>query len=155
MPEREHEHAAAAAQGNHGGGRRLLEIAAGTGGRQPGASQVAQRLGEAGAAPVEDVVVGQHAAVDLRRGECGHVLGVHAVVDALALQAMIARRHAGLEVDDPGIRGHPVQFGQRISPHVRPLDATWHRAALPFGELHVVPGRAHMRLEEPRVRRAG
>ena len=77
--EREHQHAPPSRQGHDHRTARLVRVPARPGGREPGGGQRVERLGEPGAAEVQQVIVRQYADVRARgrpdregcRGACG------------------------------------------------------------------------------------
>jgi hypothetical protein len=80
--------------------------------------QSRQRLSQAGAAPIEHMVVGQYAAVDLGVSKTRGIFGTHAIIDTL-LHAIIAAGHRRFQVDDTRIRLHPRQLLQCSAPRRR------------------------------------
>jgi len=90
----------------------------------------AQRLGQAVIAPVEDMIVREAAAVDVRRGDAVDVARMHAVMNLLAAPVVLAGSDACLKIDDAQIHAGTIEFGQRIAPYVigrhRPRDRAVH-----------------------------
>ena len=91
-----------------------------------GLLQNVQGLDQTGAAPVEDMVVGQGAAVVVGCGEAADIFRVHPVVDPFVRPEIAAGRHTGFQVDDPQVGRDARPLRQRIAPHVgefrRPRD---------------------------------
>jgi hypothetical protein len=80
--------------------------------------QCRQRFLQAGASPIEDMVVGQHATVDPGGRQTFRILGAHAVVDGF-VGAVVAAGHGRFKIDDPRIRLHSLQLVQCSGPKRR------------------------------------
>jgi hypothetical protein len=118
-----------------------------------GLVQRGERFGQPFAAPVEHVIVGQRAAVDACRRETLDVQRIHAVMDSFVRPVVVAGHDARFKIDDPHVG--PVEFFQSITPDILIADRAWDGAVRRLRESHIVPGVAHVRLEQVRFAGVG
>jgi hypothetical protein len=81
---------------------------------------------------------------------------MHAVMDGLVRPGVLGRGDGGLQIDDPRLRSHAVELGERIAPDVGEVDRPLDRSGDVLGDFHVAERRAHVGLVEvglPRVRK--
>ena len=97
-----------------------------------------QRFLETRAAPVENMVVGEHAAVEPGGAETGNVGRMHPVVHALAGPGVVTRRHGGFQVHDSHIGTQALKLGQRVAPNVFEAHGLRQRSAAAFGKRNVL-----------------
>ena len=133
--------------------RRLV----GTGARhpQPGPRQAVQCLVESGVAPVQDMVVGQYAAVDIRGRETGDVVRMHAVLDTLAGPGCAAGGDCGFEVDDTYVRRGLFECGQGVTPDIGEVHRPGNRPVGPFGQAYIVQRRLAIGFVNARIAGVG
>ena len=98
---------------------------AGTGAALAGVSQRLQCFPQAGTAPVEHMVVGQHPAAQPRRLQAAHIGRVHAVVRAFVGPGLATARDGGLQVHHAHPRLALRQLGQGVTPDV--IGCHWRR----------------------------
>ena len=117
-------------------------------------AKLLERFVEPCSAPVADMIVGQHADIDVGGRENGDIIRVHPVVDALVLRGG-RRRDRRLQIDDTQVRRSPVDFLQRLPPEIVERDRPPDRSVSRRGEVDVVLRRLGICLVERRVRRMG
>ena len=132
---------------------RGVRVGAGTDRGDARALQCLQRLRQALPAPVEHVVVGQHAGVDARCAQHADVARVHAVVDALAGPCGAGGGDRRLEVDDAQVGLRTVECGQRIAPDGLGRQRHGDRAVGMLGQPQVVARIAYPVLVQHRIAR--
>jgi hypothetical protein len=101
--------------------------------------QTFQRVEQPSMPPIENVVVGEHTAIDICRHEADGVLRTHSIVDAFRHKRPSAR-DAGFEIDDPYVRLHAGQLLQSRAPNIRELDSSWDSSVHLLGEADIVSG---------------
>lgn len=153
-PERADEDAAPPWEAEDRGRARLAEIPARAGERDAGASERLQRVGQAGEAEVEGVVVGQRAVVEAGRREAGEVLGAHPVADRPA-RPVVAPGDRGLEVRQPQVGGEALEDVERLAPRIGEARRARHGAAPALGQGDVLGGVLDEELAQARIARVG
>ena len=154
-PTGEHEHASPVRHVDRRRRRGLHLVAAGARGADALCAQHVQCLRKSTISPIEDMVVREHAAIDLRRNETGRVGRMHAIVNVLSRPRLVGRGDRGLEIDDPRIGANPRDLGERIAPDVAEIDRSPDGPVRLLGDLDVVEGRALDALVEVRLARMG
>jgi len=71
-----------------------------------------------GIAPIHNVVVCEHAAVDACRSQAWHILWVHAVMNTFRWPKIAAYCDAGLKIDDPEVRFCVVPNFEGVAPDI-------------------------------------
>jgi len=132
---------------------RRRRVPAGACGVHAGFVQGGQAVGKTLVAPVQHMVVGQHAAVELGRREARQVVRMHAVLDALAGPGLAAGGDGGFQVDDAEVRLMAIQFRQRIAPGIGIVHRQRQRAEALLGQGHIVARRFQISLVDARVGR--
>jgi len=117
----------------------------------PAARKVCSVCARPLAAPVEHVVVGQHAGVELRAAQQVDVARVHAVMDALARPRCVRGGDRGFEVDDAQVRPQALELGQRIAPDLLGRERPRQRPVGALGQPQVVARVVHPLLVQRRI----
>jgi hypothetical protein len=112
--------------------------------------QAVERVKQTGLTPIENVVVGEHAAIELSSGETGHIARSHAVVNLL-IRRHAVMRDAGFKIDDPQIRLLRIQFRQRLAPDIGEVHRSWDRPAPCLSQSDVAARIPDHRLEQARL----
>src|SRR5215469_13021050 len=122
-PDTVDQHPAAIANIHDGGTLRLSEVLSGSGGMDLGVLKHPQRLSQSGAAPVQDVIVRDDAAVNPSGRETRHVRRVHSIVNALPF-GVFACSDAGFQVNNTEVRLNPVELFEHLAPDIGGLETT-------------------------------
>src|SRR6266567_435479 len=80
-----------------------------------------ERLEQAGLAPIENVIVGEHAAIDPGGFDASKVLGVHTIVDTFRLRFRMPR-DAGFQVYYAQVWPAVLEFRYGVPPGVAAVD---------------------------------
>ena len=123
--------------------RGLEDISACAGSLDLQTFQCRQRLQQTAPSPIEDVIVGEHTAVDACSGEAVGILGTHAVIDAFS-GIVVATGNGRLQVNDTSVWPHPIQFIQRGAPNVRRFGVSGNWAIRLLGQTDIVLCRSHV-----------
>jgi len=99
--------------------------------------QCRKRLQQTALSPIEDVIVGEHRAVDPCSGEAISILGTHAVIDALP-GVVVATCNGRFQVNDTSIRALPIQFIQRGAPNIGGFRVPGNRAIRLLGQTNII-----------------
>ena len=144
-PESENDHSSSA---GHIDDRRRLRFgnrSARTGGLDVGAVQDVQCVEQTAVPPIQHMVVGQHAAIDLGSGDTGNILRTHAIVDTLGDEA-ITPCDCRFQIDDADMRTPTFEFAKGVAPDIRKINWLLDRTMQPLGERHVLRGGLDVRL---------
>lgn len=116
--------------------------------------QRVKRLQQSLSSPVDNVIVGEHAAVDSGRRQAGDVPRIHPVIDALRPRP-VGPRDRRFQVDDPEIRSQAFENLQGVAPdrgeRRRLLDAS----VRALGHVNIVERGGHVRFVEGGRTRVG
>src|SRR5271165_1405215 len=99
---------------------------------------------------IENVIVGENAAIHPSCSQAGYILGVHFVVDALR-RVIPAPGDAGFEIDDPRLWCCAAQLVESIAPDIGKIGRRRDRTVHPFCQLDITPGGADVGLLETRI----
>ncbi|MNQ67177.1 hypothetical protein D3C85_816870 [compost metagenome] len=129
-------------------------VQAGAGMPQAVAIEAGQGLAQAGFAPVQHMIVGQHAAVDAGHFEYRQIGRMHPVVDAFGRRPAVAG-HGGFQIDQAHIRPALPERLQRHAPDIGEIHRPGDRAVAPFGQAHIVAGILDISLIQARIAGVG
>src|SRR5262249_15255823 len=106
---------------------RFRQVHSSAGGLDARFSQSGQRFGQPGDAPIQNMIVGDNAAVNLRCSEARSVGGVHSVIDAFWVMA-VRGCYGRLQINDSGGRVLATEFRDRVTPYVLETHGLWYCA---------------------------
>ena len=105
----------------------LLEIAICARGFEAQLLKSGQGIEQSRPTPIENVVIGQHAAVKGGSSQATSVFRTHPIVDALRIIS-VAARNAGFEIDDACVRLHAAPFFHGRTPNISEIQGPENRA---------------------------
>ena len=98
-----------------------------------------QRVAKPCFAPVEDMVVGQRAAIDFGHVEDAHVGRIHSIVQPMR-PWLAATGQRGFQVDQADMWPSLRKRRQGNAPGIGVIDRSGDLAVFPFGKAHVIAG---------------
>src|SRR5262249_31369179 len=88
-------------------------------------------------APVEDMIVCEATAINVRCGDTIDIAWMHSVMDPLVAPVVVAGSDAGLEINNAQVHGSTLKFRLHIAPDIVEFRMPRDRAAHTLSEFHV------------------